>query len=117
MKSRDLICAYERAGSAMGTSRLPSKILPNPQQQSPNVVASVRNNLSLRESPLKTGGFNVHGKVMGSPAELKPIAPAIGRGWYACSPTAEEIGWYCLPARKGTGAEKGCGCWYGSGYG
>ena len=51
MRPRDLICAYERAGSAIGSSRLPSRVSLNPQR-SPNVVASVRNNQKLRESPL-----------------------------------------------------------------
>ena len=113
-KQRDLICAYVRAGSAIGISRLPSKTSPNPQQ-SANVFASLRNDRNFRETPSNTGEFNFHGKVMGSSAELKCLVPAIGRGWCACSPTAEGIGWCYLPARKGSGAEKGCGCWYGSG--
>ena len=101
VKPRDLICAYERAGSPIGTSRLPSKPSPNPQQ-SANVVASLRNDRNFMESPLNTGRFNFHGKVMGSPAALKPLVP-IGRGW--C----------CLPAKNGAGAEKGCEFWYGNG--
>ena len=103
-KPRDLICAYLRAASAIGTSRLPSKTSPNPQQ-SANVVTSLRNDRNFRESPPNTGEFDFHGKVMESAAELKPPVPAIGRNW--C----------CLPARKDAGAEKGCGCWYGSGGG
>ena len=101
VKSRDLICAYARGGSAVGTSRLPSKTSPTPQQ-SANVVASIRNDRNVMESPLSTSGFNFHGKVIASPVELIPLVP-IGRGW--C----------CLPVKKGAGAEKGCGFWYGSG--
>ena len=71
VKPRVLICAYERAGSAIKTSRLPSKTSPNPQQ-SANVVASVRNDRNFREAPLNTVSFNFYGKVMGSPAELNP---------------------------------------------
>ena len=91
MKTRDLTRAYEKAGSAIVTSRLPSKTSRDPQQPA-NVVASLRNDQNLRESPLNTGGFNFHGKMMGSPAEVKPLVP-IGRGW--C----------CRPAKKGAGAE------------
>ena len=36
---------------------------------------------------------------MGSPAELKPLVPAIGRGWCACSPTAKGIGCVCQPEK------------------
>ena len=43
---------------------------------------------------------------MGSPAELIPLVPAIGRGRCACTPTAEGTGWYCLPARKGSGQRR-----------
>ena len=71
----NLICAYERARSAIiETSRLPSKTSPNPQQ-SANVVASLRNDLNLMKSPFNTGGFNFHGKAMVSPAELRPLVP------------------------------------------
>ena len=103
VKPRDLICAYERAVSAIGTSRLPSKTSLNPQQ-SANVVASLRNDRNFSELPLNTAGFNFHGKVMGLPAGLKPLVP-IGRGCY------------CLSDKKGAGVEKGCGFWYGSGGG
>ena len=57
VKPRYLICAYERAVSAIWTSLLLSKASPNPQQ-SANVVASFRNDRNLRESPLNTGGFD-----------------------------------------------------------
>ena len=107
VKPHDLICAYVRAGSAIGTSRLPSETSPNPQQ-SANVVVSLRNDRNFSESLSNAGGFNFYGKVMGSPAELKSLVPAIGRGWCACLPTAEGIGWCCLLARKGARAEKGC---------
>ena len=108
LKPRDLICAYVGAGSPIGTLRLPLKTSPNPQQ-STNVIASLRNDRNFRESPSNTGGFNFHGKVMGSPAELEPLVQAVRRGWCACSPTAEIIGWCCLPDRSGSEAEKGCG--------
>ena len=79
VKPRDIICAYKRAGSAMGISRLPSKTSPN-LQQSAIVVASLRNDRNLRESLLNSGGFNFDGKVMGSPAGLRPLVPATGTG-------------------------------------
>ena len=108
LKPRDLICAYVGAGSAIGTSWLPLLTSPNPQQ-STNAIASLRNDQNFRESPSNTGGFNFHGKVMRSPAELEPLVQAIRRGWCTCSPTAEIIGRCCLPNRTGSEAEKGCG--------
>ena len=64
VKWHDLICAYKRAGSAIGASRLPSKTSPNPQQQSVNVVTYLRNDRKVRESPLNTVGLKFYGKVM-----------------------------------------------------
>ena len=116
VKLRDLIYAYERTESTIGTSWLSSKTSPN-LKQSANVVASLRNDQNIRESPLNTGRFNFHGKVLGSPAELRPLVPTVERGWFSCSPTADGKGWCCLPARNGVEAEKNCGCWYVSGCG
>ena len=99
MKPRDLICAYERAGSAIGSSRLPSKISPNPQQ-SPNVVASVRNDHKLRESPLNTGGLSFPGKVIDSPAGLRPLVLAIRRvGVLVLQPRKGQDGAISLPEK------------------
>ena len=107
VKPSDLVCVYVRDPSAIGTSWLPSNTSSNPQP-SANVVASLRNDRNLKESPSNIGGFDFYGRVMGSPAELIPLVAAIGRDRCACSPTAEGTGWYCLPARKGSGAEKAC---------
>ena len=116
MKARDLIFAYERAGPAIGTSQLPSKASPNPQQ-SANVVVSVRNDRNLRESPLNTEGLSFHGKVTGLPAGQKKTGFNTRKG-FVCSFSSlgRERGYY-VPARKYVGVEKGCGCWYGSGGG
>ena len=93
------ICTYKKAGSAIGTFRLPSKTSFNPQQ-SANEIASFRNDRDLWGSPLNPGGFNFHDKVRGSPTRPRPIVPALGRGWYVTaveniSPNAQPIPFGC----------------------
>ena len=91
IKPRGLICAYVRAGSAIGTLRLLSKTSPN-SQQSVNVVASLRIDRNFMEPPLNISRFNFHGKMMRSRAKLKPLVPAVGRGLCAYSPIVDKIG-------------------------